>query len=110
MAPTWSLPAWSASIPFAIASNLLTAASRMASGRSSLYFIERAPPSMGSAPAYRKSVRECVRAVDGCVVPAFAAGLAIQRGLQFPDRRIRRMLERAERHQGNTVAAVTLGF
>src|SRR6266403_1240125 len=43
IAPTWSLPAWSGSIPFAIASSLLTAASSLASGRSSLYFMERAP-------------------------------------------------------------------
>src|ERR1700676_3493714 len=51
-----------------------------------------------------------VRALPPAVVPAFAAGLAIQRGFQFPDRFIRRMLERAERDQRNTVAAVAVGL
>ncbi len=87
IAPTWSLPAWSGSIPFAIASSLLTAASSLASGRSSLYFMECAPPQpSGSALADRKSVQECALA---------AGGLAIEGGFQLPDRRVRRMSESA---------------
>jgi hypothetical protein len=34
-------------------------------------------------------------ALSSAIVPALAAGLAIERGFQFPYRRIGRMLERA---------------
>jgi hypothetical protein len=49
-------------------------------------------------------------ALAAAIVPAFAAGLAIERGFQFPYRRIGRMLEGAQCDQRNTVAAVALGL
>jgi hypothetical protein len=51
-----------------------------------------------------------MRPLPAAVVPALTAGLTIERGLQFPDRRFRRMVERAERDQGDPIAAIALGL
>jgi hypothetical protein len=51
-----------------------------------------------------------MRPLPAAVVPAFTAGLAIERSLQLPHRCILRMLERAERDQGHPIAAIALGL
>ena len=44
------------------------------------------------------------------VMPPLAARLAIEGGLQLPDRRFQRLPERTQRRQGDAVAAAAVGL
>lgn len=53
---------------------------------------------------------ENVSRLAPAVMPSLAAGLTIQRRLQLPHWRVRRLLQGSQRHQRNPVAAIAFGY